>query len=175
MPFPQSESFIEVGENLKYSRSPTTLKANNDYTSILGIVIKKNSTRGPKHGQSERQIMFFKAKEMLKTARKEKHGSHPTILSRWYEQEKYRDSLAKHDIGEKSCSSIASLLKDTTIQLRELNGCRTPNIGYFVWLMGPKSIFDSEKDDAHLAEKQQSLRPIRPEHQQRQRQDQQFY
>ena len=46
--------------------------------------------------------------------------------------------------------------------------------GYFVWLTGPKSIFDSEKDDAHLAEKQQSLRPIRPEHQQRQRQDQQF-
>ena len=28
--------------------------------------------------------------------------------------------------------------------------------------------------DAHLAETQQSLRPIRPEHQQRQRQDQQF-
>ena len=28
--------------------------------------------------------------------------------------------------------------------------------------------------DAHLAETQQSLRPIRPEHQQRQRQNQQF-
>ena len=28
--------------------------------------------------------------------------------------------------------------------------------------------------DAHLAETQQSLRPTRPEHQQRQRQDQQF-
>ena len=45
--------------------------------------------------------MFFKAKEMLKKARQEKPGSHPTILSRWYAQEKFRDSLAKHDIGEK--------------------------------------------------------------------------
>ena len=32
----------------------------------------------------------------------------------------------------KSCFSIASLLKDMTIQLRELSGSRTPNIGFFV-------------------------------------------
>ena len=31
-----------------------------------------------------------------------------------------------------------------------------------------------EMQDAHLTETQQSLRPIRPEHQQRQREDQQF-
>ena len=35
------------------------------------FVIQKNSSRGPKHGQSERQNVFFKAKEMLKKARKE--------------------------------------------------------------------------------------------------------
>ena len=58
----------------------TTQNANNDYTSIPGFVIKKNSTRGPKHGQSERQITFFKAKEMLKKARQEKHGTHPTVF-----------------------------------------------------------------------------------------------
>ena len=52
--------------------------------------------------------------------------------------------------------------------------------------MGPKSLVDSDQNlplhfrkclqmqDAHLADTQQSLRPIRPEHQQRQRQDQQF-
>ena len=34
--------------------------------------------------------------------------------------------------NRKSCFSIASLLKDTTFQLRELSGCRTPNIGFFV-------------------------------------------
>ena len=43
------------GRNLKYSRSPTTLqKTNCDFTSIPGFVIKKNSSRGPKHGVSER-------------------------------------------------------------------------------------------------------------------------
>ena len=88
------------GGNLKCKRSPiTTQKANNDYTSIPGFVIKKISSRGPEHGQSERQIMFFKAKEMIKKARQEKHGSHPTILSRWQDQEGDRRLLAEHNIG----------------------------------------------------------------------------
>ena len=33
---------------------------------------------------------------------------------------------------KKSCFAIASLLKDMTIQLHELNDYRTPNIGFFV-------------------------------------------
>ena len=33
------------------------------FTSILGFVIKKNPSRGPKHGQSERQIMFLQGEE----------------------------------------------------------------------------------------------------------------
>ena len=62
--------FCSCGINLKYKRSPTTTqKANCDFSSIPGFVIKKNSTRKPNHGQSERQIMFFKAEEMLKKAR----------------------------------------------------------------------------------------------------------
>ena len=94
--------YCSCGRNLKYKRSlTTTQKSNRDYTSILGFVIKNNSSRGPKHGQSERQIMFFKAKEMLKKARQEKHDSHPTMLSRWQEQEGYRRALAEHNIGEK--------------------------------------------------------------------------
>ena len=90
------------GRKLKYSRSPTTLqKTNCDFASIPGFVIEKNSSRGPKHGVSERQVMFYKAKQILKKARQSKHGSHLTILSRWYEQEGYRKSLADHNIGEK--------------------------------------------------------------------------
>ena len=38
---------------------------------------------------------------MLEKARQEKHGGHPTILSRWYAQEGYRVSLAEHNIGQK--------------------------------------------------------------------------
>ena len=38
---------------------------------------------------------------MLKKARQTEHGHHPTILSRWYEQEGSRKSLAEFNIGEK--------------------------------------------------------------------------
>ena len=38
---------------------------------------------------------------MLKNARQPKHGGHPTVLERWYAQERYRDLLAKHNIGDK--------------------------------------------------------------------------
>ena len=94
--------YCSCGRNLKYKRSPTTFQKTNCYfTSIPSFVIKKNSRRGPKHGVSERQVMFYRAKQMLKKARQAKHGNHPTKLSRWYAQEKYRDSLAKHNIGEK--------------------------------------------------------------------------
>ena len=84
-------SYCGCGRNLKYSRSPTTLqKTNCEFTSIPGFAIKKNSSRGPKHGASERQVMLYKAKQMLKKARQSKHGSHPTIPSRWYDHEEYR-------------------------------------------------------------------------------------
>ena len=107
---------------------------------------------------------------MLKKARQSKHGYHPTILLRCHEQEGYRMSLAEHNIGEKEIITIASLLKDMTIQLHELNVDRTPNIGFFVSkLMAQKLL---KMQDAHLAE--QSLIPIRPQHQQRQRQNHQF-
>ena len=67
---------------MKSSQRPTEFEQNNyDVTSIPGYVIKKNSSRGAKHGPSERQRMYYQAKQMLKEARQKKHGSHPTILS----------------------------------------------------------------------------------------------
>ena len=94
--------YCSCGRNLKYSRSPTTFqKTNCDFTSILGFVIKNNSSRGPKHGVSERQVMFHKAKQMLEKARQSKDGNHPTILWRWYEQVGHRKPLADHNIGGK--------------------------------------------------------------------------
>ena len=55
---------IAVAErSWKYTRSPTTTqKANNDKTSILGLVTNKVSSRRAKHSQSQRQIMFFDAR-----------------------------------------------------------------------------------------------------------------
>ena len=66
-------TYCSCERNLKYSRSPTTLqKTNCDVTSITGFVIKKNSSRGPKHGVSERQVTYYRAKQMPKKARKAK-------------------------------------------------------------------------------------------------------
>ena len=48
-----------------------------------------------------RQVMFYKAKQMLEKATQSKHGNHPTILSKWYEQEEYWKSLAEHIIEKK--------------------------------------------------------------------------
>ena len=68
---------------MKSSQSPTDFEPNNyEVTSIPGCAIKKNGSRGAKHGPSERQ---------------KKHGNHPTLLSRWYASESDRTSLS--DIG----------------------------------------------------------------------------
>ena len=177
------------GRNLKCSRSPTTnQKANNDYASIPGFVIEKNSSRGPKHGVSERQVMFYKAKQMLKKARQGKHGDHPRILSRWYEQEGDRKSLAEHNIGEKEVmffdrialerhdytATKAERLQNAKHWIHRLNadGSQKPLQQGPEFAVALKHCL--EMQDARLAETRQSLRPIRPEHQQRQREDQQF-
>ena len=110
-------SFTEIGiiccscgRNLKTSRSPTTFqKDNDDFNSIPGYIIQKNSSRGPKRGQPEK-IMFFKAKDTQRKTKKKKNGNHPILLSRWKAKESYRTSLAKHSIGEKEimlCGHIA--------------------------------------------------------------------
>ena len=88
------KSICSCGRNMKSLQSPTKFDQNNrDVTSIPGYLIQKNSSRGAKHGPSERQRMCYWAKQMLKKARQQKHGRHPTILSPWYASQTYRDSL----------------------------------------------------------------------------------
>ena len=61
---------------MKSSRSPTEFdQKNRDVTSIPGYVIKKNSSRGVKHGPSKRQKMYYQARPMLKEARQEKQDA----------------------------------------------------------------------------------------------------
>ena len=60
----------------------------------------ESSSRGPKHGRSERQIMFWKAKDMQRAAKNNKNGNHPTILSRRKADEEYQKSLGLIGIGE---------------------------------------------------------------------------
>ena len=54
-------------------------KSNNDVVSIPGYVIKKNNKRGARHGPSERQRMYYKAKDVLHKAGQKKHGEHSSI------------------------------------------------------------------------------------------------
>ena len=65
------------GRCLRISRSEKEVdKSNNDVVSISGYVIKKNNKRGARHGPSERQRMYYKAREMLLKAGQKKHGQH---------------------------------------------------------------------------------------------------
>ena len=107
--------YYSCGRNLKTSRSPTTFQRDNyDFNSILGYIIKKNSSRGPKHGQSVREIMFFKAKDMLRKAKNKKNGNHPTISPSGKHEKatglRYRSTiLAK----KKSCFTTKLLWRTT--------------------------------------------------------------
>ena len=95
------------------------------------------------------------------------HGGHPTTTFKMVCTRKIPRFVGKTRCWreEKSCFTIASLLKDMTIQLHELTGYRTPNIGFFVrMLMGPRKPLRQrqefadalkqclEMQDAHLAE-----------------------
>ena len=72
-------------------------KARYDVLSIPGYVDKKNPTHGARHGPSVRQAMYHKAQDMLRKARKHKSGGYKTILERWHDDDKHRNSLS--DIG----------------------------------------------------------------------------
>ena len=113
---------------------------------------------------------------MLKKARQEKHDSLPTG---------YRRSLAEHNIGEKEITlhdRIALERHDYTVTRFE----RQQKAKRWVNADGPQNALQQRREfavalkrclkmqDARLAETEQTLIPIHPQHQQRQRQNQQF-
>ena len=122
---------------------------------------------------------------MLKRARLGKHGGHPTILSRWYDDEKYRKSLS--DIGWREHhhimydrialethiykATIAERIQimDSYSKFRRRNSATTQST---------TRLCSSEKrmrlHDKHLARTQQEYRDIRRSQQIRQRKGQQF-
>ena len=131
---------------------------------------------------------FFKTKQMLKKARQEKHGSHPTILSRRNAQEKYWDSMTKHEIHEREVMFFDRIARErhdytATSAERVLSAehwiLRLNTDGFQMSLrQRPEFVFALQQclkmQHAHLAETQQSLRSIRPEHHQRQWEDHHF-
>ena len=61
---------------------------------------------------------------MLKKARQGKHGNHPTILSRWYDREDYRRSLAEHNIGERE----ATLFDRIALERRDITATKAERL-----------------------------------------------
>ena len=75
--------YCTCGRCLKPSQRTKELDMNNyDVLSILGYDIKKNNSRGAKHGPSEQQRMYCKAKGMLQKARQPKQGGNKSMLER---------------------------------------------------------------------------------------------
>ena len=89
--------YCSCGRSLKpYQRTKQLDKKNYDALSIPGgYVIKKNPHRGAKHGASERQRMYYTAKEMLQKARQPKHGGYKIFMERWHKDDNHRESLSQ--------------------------------------------------------------------------------
>ena len=69
------------------------------------------------HGQSERQMRFHKAEEMLIKA---KTRGYPTILSRWEGEDNYRSSLTTERFREEDIWNFDQLaLKKTRLHSYE--------------------------------------------------------
>ena len=174
---------------MKSTRSPTEFDQNNrDVTSILGYVIKKNRKRGVQHGASERQKMYFQAKQMLKKARQGKHGGHPTILSRWYDDQKYRKSLSDMGWGEHRIMLYDRVALETHIYVAT-RAERIHNSKHWILTLnaeGPQQPLNQRPDfahakreckrlhDEHLARTQQEYRPTHRSQQVRHRKERQF-
>ena len=87
-------SLLQLWKKLKNRRDQKSSKRTiTTSPKSRAMLLLKNSSHNAKHKPSERQRMYCMAKEMLTNARQKKHGSHPTILARWYSRDKYRNSL----------------------------------------------------------------------------------
>ena len=59
-----------------------------DVLSIPGYVIEKDQSRGARHGQSMRQIMYYKARDMVTNAKTKNNCQCKTIHERWNKDER---------------------------------------------------------------------------------------
>ena len=137
------------------------------------------------HGQSERQMRFHKAAEML---RKAKTRGYPTILSRWEGEENYRSSLATERFREEDIWNFYQL----ALEKHDYIATRSERLRYSQqWVLSKNS--DGKHLPRHLcperaaaqrecqrlrdefmANSKESYKPVHPSKQQRQNPYQQF-
>ena len=80
-----------------------------DMLSIPGYVMKKNQSRGAGHGQSLRQKMYHKARDVLRKAQNAKNGQRKTILERWFQDAQCRANLSEHGWTEEQIRQYDAL------------------------------------------------------------------
>ena len=120
------------GRNMKSSQRPTEFDQNNrDVTSIPGYVVKKNSSRGAKHGLSERKRMYYQAKQRLNKARQRKHGRRPndtfTMVRQWIVQK----FVVWHPVERKTqCCTTEAPWRSTSASLQELKEFKIRSNGF---------------------------------------------
>ena len=180
--------YCSCGRNLKYKRSPATKQKDDyDFSSIPGYnIIKKNSSREPKHGRSERHIVLLKAKDMPKSS-KEKQKRKPsdtslTLASRWrtpknvgtyrYRRRRNQDvqpnrfgetRLFSHERIQDAKHCVISINAEGPQLPRQLRPDYAAAKRECQWLQ-----------DEYMAETKQLYRPIHPSKQMRQNPTQQF-
>ena len=75
--------------------------------------------------------MHYKAKEMLHKARQPKHGGYRTILERWHNDDKYRESLSKIGWTEEQIIQYDQLaLEDHSLTAKKDERTRNEKVGY---------------------------------------------
>ena len=88
-----------------------------DSLSIPRYAIKKNQSRGPRHGQSMRRIIYHKARDTLRKAKHPKNGSCETILERFPQMQSIKSQcLVK--VGQKRTSDSTTHLPRITIPMK---------------------------------------------------------
>ena len=146
----KSTSFVTVtGEIwitrgvLQYSRTPITTLLQSQTLSLRRISVEDQSTTHLKDRScSTRRIWCLRKQDQINM----------TIIRQSFQGGTHEKDIESHSRStsltkKKLCFSIVSLLTVMTIQLLELNDCRTSNIEFFVWiLIGPTSVFDSDQN-----------------------------
>ena len=154
--------------------------------SIPGYVLKKNQSRAPRHGQSMRQIMYQKARDMLRKAKLPKNGPCETILERWSTDAVYQKLLSEGWTEEKIRQYDALSLEDQSYEAAPAHWARWQRNWKIVLYKGVEGKIRQRTDfreakhayrrlyKGHVESNGQGNKSIHPAQQRRQNSQQQF-
>ena len=126
--------YCSCGRNLKYKRSPTPFqKTDCDFTSIPALSLR----RIPVEDQRTAKLNDRSSSSRRRRCLRKQDKKNMAAIRRCFQGGTNKKDTEGHWWStilarKKSCFTIGSLLRDMIIQPHELNGYKTPNIGFFV-------------------------------------------